>query len=112
MLFASGSGLKYLGLWNANSNTPSLASGTGNKGSYYVVSVAGITSLDGIAEWGVNDWVVFNGSAWQKIDNSESGVPTPNGIVSLPPVGGYTIKNIYFNASKQIVIIYDETPVS
>jgi hypothetical protein len=34
------------------------------------------------------------------------------GINSLPPIGGYTIKNIYLNASKHIVIVYDETPVS
>lgn len=67
-----GGGLEYKGLWNANTNTPTLASGVGTKGDYYVVSVAGVTNLDGINDWGVADWAIFNGTAWQKIDNSES----------------------------------------
>lgn len=35
--------LNYKGTWNANTNTPTLASGVGTKGDYYVVSVAGTT---------------------------------------------------------------------
>lgn len=31
-------------------------------------------------------------------------------ILSTPQIGGYTIKSIYLNASKHIVIVYDETP--
>ncbi len=64
-------GLNYLGTWNANTNTPTLASGVGTNGEYYVVSVAGTTNIDGISDWGVGDWIIFNGVAWQKIDNSE-----------------------------------------
>ena len=45
--------LNYKGTWNANTNSPALASGAGTKGDYYVVSVAGPTSLDGISNWGV-----------------------------------------------------------
>ena len=44
--------LNYKGTWNANTNTPALASGAGTKGDYYVVSVAGTTTLDGISAWG------------------------------------------------------------
>lgn len=60
--------LNYVGTWNASTNTPTLVSGTGTKGDYYVVSVAGSTSLNGISNWGVGDWVVFNGSAWQRVE--------------------------------------------
>lgn len=63
--------LNYKGTWDAATNTPTLASGVGSKGDYYVVSVAGTTNLDGITDWQVGDWVVFNGSAWQKIDNTD-----------------------------------------
>ena len=63
--------LVYKGTWNASTNTPTLQSGVGNKGDYYVVSVAGSTNLDGITTWNVGDWAVFNGSAWQKIDNQD-----------------------------------------
>ena len=54
--------LNYQGTWNASTNTPTLASGVGTQGDYYVVSVAGSTNLDGITNWGVGDWAAFNGS--------------------------------------------------
>jgi hypothetical protein len=65
-------GLIYQGTWNAFTNTPTLASGVGTQGHYYVVSVAGTTTLDGISDWQVGDWAVFNGTAWEKIDNTDS----------------------------------------
>ena len=43
--------LNYKGTWNANTNTPTLTSGVGTKGDYYVVSVAGTTDLDGNDFW-------------------------------------------------------------
>ena len=64
--------LNYQGAWNANTNSPTLTSSTGTKGYYYVVSVAGTTNLNGITDWQINDWAVFNGSVWQKIDNTDA----------------------------------------
>ena len=63
--------LNYQGTWNATTNTPTLTSSVGTKGYYYVVSVAGTTNLNGITDWQVSDWAVFNGSVWQKIDNTD-----------------------------------------
>ena len=60
--------LNYKGVWNATTNTPALASGVGTKGDYYVVSVAGSTTLDGISNWGVGDWAVYNGAVWQRVE--------------------------------------------
>jgi len=60
--------LNYKGTWNASTNSPALSSGVGTKGDYYVVSVAGTTSLDGISNWGVGDWAAFNGSVWQRVE--------------------------------------------
>jgi hypothetical protein len=79
--------LVYKGTWNASTNTPTLASGVGNKGDYYVVSVAGTTNLDGITDWQVNDIALFNGTAWQKIDNTDSvlSVNGQTGVVVLGP---------------------------
>ena len=62
--------LNYKGSWNALTNSPTLTSGVGTKGDYYVVSVAGVTNLDGTALWSIGDWAVFNGSIWQKVDGS------------------------------------------
>lgn len=65
--------LNYKGTWNASTNTPALASGVGTKGDYYVVSVAGSTTLDGVSTWGVGDWAAFNGTAWQRVDGGADG---------------------------------------
>ena len=70
--------LSYQGTWNASTNTPTLTSSVGTKGYYYVVSVAGSTNLNGITDWQVGDWAVYNGSAWQKIDNTDA-VTSVNG---------------------------------
>jgi hypothetical protein len=70
--------LNYQGTWNANTNTPTLASGVGTKGYYYVVNVAGTTTLDGISDWNVGDWAVFNGTVWEQIDNTDA-VTSVNG---------------------------------
>ena len=67
-------GLVFQGTWNADTNTPTLASGTGTTGHFYIVSVAGSTDLDGITDWKVGDWAVFveQGASdqWEKVDNS------------------------------------------
>jgi hypothetical protein len=70
--------LSYQGTWDASTNTPTLVSSTGTKGYYYVVSVAGNTNLNGITDWLVGDWAVFNGSIWQKVDNTDA-VTSVNG---------------------------------
>ena len=63
-------GLSYQGTWNASTNTPTLASGVGVNGYYYITATAGSTNLDGITDWQIGDWLLFNGSNWQKIDQS------------------------------------------
>ncbi len=79
-------GLVYKGTWNATTNTPTLASGTGTTGEFYIVSVAGTTSLDGITDWQVGDWAIFvevgATDTWQKIDNTSAilGSGTANKI--------------------------------
>jgi hypothetical protein len=71
------SGLSFEGSWNASTDTPSLAGTTPANGVFYIVSVAGSTSLSGITDWEVGDWAVYvsNGAgtdAWQKIDNTST----------------------------------------
>ena len=75
----------YQGTWNANTNTPTLTSSVGTAGYYYIVSVAGTTNLNGITDWQVGDWAIFNGGVWQKVDNTDSvtSVNGQTGAVSL-----------------------------
>ena len=65
------SGLSYKGTWNASTNTPTLTSSVGTNGFYYIVSVAGSTNLNGVTDWQVGDWAVFNGTVWQKLDQTD-----------------------------------------
>jgi hypothetical protein len=77
----------YEGTWNAATNSPSLTNSPlgYTKGAYFVVSTLGTTSLDGINEWKVNDIAIFNGTAWQKIDNTDAvtSVAGRTGAVTL-----------------------------
>jgi hypothetical protein len=72
--------LNYQGTWNASTNTPTLTSSAGTKGYYYVVDVSGNTNLNGITDWVIGDWAIFNGSIWQKVDNTDA-VTSVNGQV-------------------------------
>ena len=66
---AQGSALMYKGTWDANTNTPVLGDGGtgGVVNEFYVVSVPGAFTLDGITPWIVGDWVLNDGSVWQKV---------------------------------------------
>jgi hypothetical protein len=82
-------GLSYQGTWNASTNTPTLASGVGVNGYYYITATAGSTNLDGITDWQIGDWLMFNGTVWQKIDQSNL-VTSVNGQTGAVSVGTVT----------------------
>lgn len=73
-------GVTYKGTWDADTNSPALASSVGTQGDYYVVNVAGSTNLNGITDWEIGDWAIFNGSVWEKVDNTDA-VNSVNGQV-------------------------------
>jgi len=77
--------LSYQGTWNASTNTPTLTSSVGTNGYYYVVSVSGSTNLNGITDWIAGDWAIFNGSVWQKLDQTDvvTSVAGRTGAVTL-----------------------------
>jgi hypothetical protein len=63
----------YQGTWNAATNTPTIpAAALGNQGWYWVVSVAGSTNIDGISTWAPGDWIISNGTAWERVINIDS----------------------------------------
>jgi hypothetical protein len=62
----------FAGLWNANTNSPTLTSGVGILGQMYKVSVAGNTTVDGQNNWHLGDWIVYTGASWSKVDNYEA----------------------------------------
>ena len=94
--------LNYQGTWNASTNTPTLTSSVGTKGYYYVVSVAGTTDLNGVTDWQIGDWAVYNGTAWQKVDNTD-GVTSVNGFtgaVTLTTTNIAEGTNLYYTDAR------------
>jgi len=63
----------YKGLWNADTNTPTIQSGVGTAGDFYIVSVAGTTEIDGINTWNVGDRIEFNGTVWERLEDPTAG---------------------------------------
>lgn len=68
--------LSYNGTWDASSSTATATSKT--KGDYYVCSKGGRHNPDGTqiatgAEaYAVGDWAVYNGTSWDKVDNTDA----------------------------------------
>jgi hypothetical protein len=58
--------------WDANANKPKLASGKGENGRGYIVSVPGTTDLDGNNVWAANDVVIFILDQWVRVSNGVS----------------------------------------
>jgi hypothetical protein len=106
--------LSYQGTWNASTNTPTLTSSTGTKGYYYVVSVAGSTNLDGITDWLVGDWAVYNGTVWQKVDNTETvtSVNGQTGAVVLTTTNIAEGTNEYFTTARARASLSAGTAIS
>jgi len=58
------------------------------------------TNLNGITDWQVGDWAVFNGTAWEKVDNTDAGgdvvgptSATDNAIARYDGTTGRVIQN-------------------
>ncbi|EQC44783.1 hypothetical protein, partial [Bacteriovorax sp. Seq25_V] len=67
------SGLTYLGSYDASSNFPNATLGGYSSGEYYIVSNAGSQDLgygNGTISWNVGDWLVWNGSDFDQINNT------------------------------------------
>ena len=82
------SAMEYKGQWNAETNTPTLADGTGSKGDFYIVSVAGTQNLgSGNIQFFVNDRIIYDGSVWTRLSagdvNTVNNVLPTNGNVAL-----------------------------
>jgi hypothetical protein len=88
----------YQGTWNATTNTPTIpAAVPGNQGWYWVVSVAGSTNIDGTSTWALGDWIISNGTIWERIINIDavSSVNSKTGavVVNKTDVGLSNVDN-------------------
>lgn len=87
--------LNYRGAWNASTNTPTLADGTGTAGDFYEVSAAGTRSLgSGSIAFVLGDFVVYDGAVWARTPMvataptaDEAGLKIVRGIVNTAGSG-------------------------
>ena len=95
-------GSTYKGTWNATTNTPTITSSVGTSGDYYIVSTSGTTNINGISSWDLGDWIIFDGSVWQKVDNTDS-VTSVNGLtgaVNLTTTNITEATNLYYTDAR------------
>ena len=72
--------MEYKGTWNASTNTPTLANGTGDTGDVYICSVAGTVNFGaGAITFAVGDYVIYSGTIWQR-SSGATGTVTSVGI--------------------------------
>lgn len=77
------SAVELKGYWNASTNTPTLADGTGTNGDEYFVDTAGSQDLgSGTQYFKVGDRVVYTGGIWKNIDSG--AIRTINGQAPNP----------------------------
>jgi hypothetical protein len=95
-------GTIYKGSWNASTNTPTITSGTGTQGNYYVVTTAGTTTIDGVSSWAIGDWIIYNGTVWEKIPNVDAitSVNGQTGVVSLTTSNISEGTNLYYTDAR------------
>jgi len=72
---ATTSALSYKGMWDASTDTLPVPTTAGVAGDYYRISVAGTLDINGTATAvAINDSILYNGTSWDKIDNTEEYV--------------------------------------
>jgi len=74
--------VNYHGTYDASTGIAPTVPGGTNQGDYYVISVPGtIATIAYLA----GDWIIYNGSAWERVDNSDkvSSVNGQQGAVVL-----------------------------
>ena len=92
----------YLGTWNANTNNPTIADGTGTAGQFYIVTVAGTWNS---LTFAVGDQVYYNGTIWQRIPSSFT-LP----VATASVLGGVKISTgLTINAGGDLSVSYGTT---
>jgi hypothetical protein len=94
---------EYKGTWNAATNTPTLANGTGDSGDVYRCTVAGTVNFGaGAISFEIGDLVIYDGTEWQKSDSTDA-VTSVNGYTGTVVLTTSDISegtNLYFTTAR------------
>lgn len=101
--------LIFRGMWNAATNTPTLANGVGTSGDVYIATVTGTFNGD---VYNIGDWAVYDGSVWQHVDNLDNVRSVSSSNSNLLAVTGtydLTVEN-KIGAYCPIILEYSNAP--
>lgn len=80
--------MEFLGTWNAATNTPTLANGTGNAGDVYLCTVAGTVDFGaGPITFQDGDYVVYSGSTWERSSGAMGTVTSVGASITGNSIG-------------------------
>lgn len=80
--------MEYKGMWNAATNTPTLANGTGDTGDVYICNAAGTVNFGaGPITFAVGDYVIYSGSIWQRSSGAVGTVTSVAATITGDAIG-------------------------
>jgi hypothetical protein len=97
-------GVHYRGTADASETDPDAATGTSThiNGDQYRITVAGSTAFG--FQLYVGDFVIYNGTTWDKIDSTDPTITAGSGITVTPTgTASYQIAQSYQDATNEIV---------
>jgi hypothetical protein len=99
--------MEYKGTWNASTNTPTLANGTGDTGDVYICNVAGTVNFGaGPLTFAVGDYVIYSGTIWQR---SSGAVGTVTSVAATITGDSLTISGSPVTTSGTLALAFAGT---
>jgi hypothetical protein len=99
--------MEYKGTWNASTNTPTLANGTGDTGDVYICNVAGTVNFGaGPITFAVGDYVIYSGTIWQR---SSGAVGTVTSVAASITGDSVTISGSPVTTSGTLAFAFNGT---
>jgi hypothetical protein len=99
--------MEYKGTWNAATNTPTLANGTGDTGDVYICNVAGTVNFGaGPITFAVGDYTIYSGSIWQR---SSGAVGTVTSVAASITGDSVTISGSPVTTSGTLAFAFNGT---
>jgi hypothetical protein len=99
--------MEYKGMWNAATNTPTLANGTGDTGDVYICNVAGTVNFGaGPITFAVGDYVIYSGTIWQR---SSGAVGTVTSVAATITGDSVTISGSPVTTSGTLAFAFNGT---
>lgn len=118
-LYVMASLIHYIGDWNASTNTPTLAGGSGTVGNAYRIGAPSITQNlgNGVQNFNTGDFVVYNGTSWDIIAKELGDLSSAtsyyfylNSLQQFNTKNSTSILNYDYTVNDRCTLCYYQTP--